>query len=232
MLVKPTRAVCAVGALHDGERANDRPGLGDPAELLVIPAPTGAEFGEAHRDKHFVRRERGFEVADEEIGGRDRALAVRALSQQFGVERERAGGQVTRRVAVGQGAAQRAAVADLGVAHLCGDVGKDAAVRPYERVPYHRGMRGGCADDDAVPVVADALQRLEASDVDERGRGCQAQFHQREQAVPAGEDLGVLTVLRQRGDCLLDGAGPDVHERGGDHCWPPVVSDLASRFAS
>ena len=55
----------------------------------------------------------------------------------------------------------------------------------------------------------------------------QAQLHQRQQRVAAGEQLGVVAVLGERGERLVHGAGPDVLERRGDHActscaatWP------------
>ena len=57
------------------------------------------------------------------------------------------------------------------------------------RVPRQR------ADGDVVAVVADVRQVAQAADVDEHARLGQAQLHQRQQAVAAGEELGLVAVL-------------------------------------
>ena len=58
---------------------------------------------------------------------------------------------------------------------------------------------------------------LQPADVDEHARLGQAQLHQRQQAVAAGEELGVVAVLADQADRLLGRPGPHVVERGGDH---------------
>ena len=68
---------------------------------------------------------------------------------------------------------------------------------------------------------------LMPSDVDEHARLGQAQLHQRQQAVAAGEELGVLAVLADEADRLFGRAGPDVVEGGGDHDAAPCSSGLA-----
>src|SRR6185503_17886873 len=72
-------------------------------------------------------------------------------------------------------------------------------------------------DRDPVAVVADAPQVGDPAQVDQHGRSRQPQPQHRDEALPTGEDLGVLTGLLQRGHGLVDRAGPDVVERRGDH---------------
>ena len=69
----------------------------------------------------------------------------------------------------------------------------------------------------------------EAADVDEHARLGEAQLHQRQQAVAAGEELGVVAVLADEADGLLGGTGADVVERGGDH---RVLAQLPAAQAS
>ena len=64
---------------------------------------------------------------------------------------------------------------------------------------------------------------LEPADVDQHARLGEAQLHQRQQAVAAGEELGLVAVLGRQADGLLGRAGPDVVERGGDHGVPPLA---------
>ena len=115
-------------------------------------------------------------------------------------------------------------MADLGIA--------DARCR--RRQDGHLGVQHvGCLDvtvagegpdGDVVAGVADVGQVGDPADVDQdRGLG-QPQLHQRQEAVPTGEELGVLAVLRDEGDGLVGGAGPDVVELGGDHVRAPSAA--------
>ena len=57
------------------------------------------------------------------------------------------------------------------------------------------------------PLCLDVVEPLDAVDVDERRRLREPQAHQRDQAVAAGQHLGVLAVLVQQLRRLLDGGG-------------------------
>src|SRR5690606_42160255 len=61
-------------------------------------------------------------------------------------------------------------------------------------------------------------------------------FPTRRSSDLAGEDLGFVAVLGQQGDGLVGRPGPDVVERGGDHCCtatfvPPPPAFAAARTA-
>ena len=58
----------------------------------------------------------------------------------------------------------------------------------------------------------------------EHRREGEPQLHHRQQRVPAGDQLGVLAVLGEQRDGLVDRAGPDVVEGGRDHCDSAIVS--------
>ena len=72
----------------------------------------------ADRGQHVARAERGLEQALEEIVGLDRALALSAGDLDLAAEREQARRQLGRRIGEGDRAAERAAVADRGVADM------------------------------------------------------------------------------------------------------------------
>src|SRR4051795_4459115 len=78
-------------------------------ELLVAPA---GRAGPRHPqlDDQLVGLQRGLEEAQPELGHRDRPAAVRALDDDVAAEREQRRGQVRRRVAVRDRAAERALV--------------------------------------------------------------------------------------------------------------------------
>ena len=121
------------------------------------------------------------------------------------------------------GAAEGAAVPDLRVTDPGGDV----------RQQRHLGLRdlgglqvvvpGAGADRDLVAVHPHVVQLGDPGDVDEHRRDRQPQLHDRQQRVPAGQDLGVLAVLGQGGDRLVDGRHAHVVELRRDHaltsCW-------------
>ena len=101
---------------------------------------------------------------------------------------------------------------------MADDLGDDAAV-PLDQIVGRDGIvRGRRSDDEVITIVADTAHLVDPADVDEhRGIG-QTQTQQRNQAVPAGEDLGVLAVLAERLDRLVDRRDTDVVECGGNHC--------------
>jgi hypothetical protein len=85
-------------------------------------------------------------------------------------------------------------------------------------------VAGERTDGDVVAGVADVRQVAEAADVDEDGRLGQAQLHERQQAVAAGEELGLVPVLGDQRDRFVGRAGADVVELGRDHEGPPSAA--------
>src|SRR2546422_6175290 len=81
-----------------------------------------------------------------------------------------------------------------------------------------RSRRGG-ADLHAAACLLDALELPELTDVHERVRLRQPELEERQEAVPAGDDLGVLPHGLERVFQIL---GAHVFERSGDHLTPPA----------
>jgi hypothetical protein len=94
-------------------------------------------------------------------------------------------------------------VTHLGVADLAGRVGQDRALalEQLREVRFFHGGQG--ADSDVVAAVADVVQVADAADVDQHRRGGQPQPHQRQQRVPAGQQLGFLAVLAEEADGVV-----------------------------
>ena len=157
------------------------------------PAP--CIFGHPDLRQELLRAEGRGEEALVEVGGGDLPRPVRALGDVRRAEGERRGGQVGRRIGVGDRAADRAAVAHLRIADLAGRVGEQRDVLGQHvgaldvHVPRQR------PDGDVVAGVTDVGQVAQPADVDQHGRLGQPQPHQRQQAVPAGEELGLVAVL-------------------------------------
>jgi hypothetical protein len=99
---------------------------------------------------------------------------------------------------VGEGAADRAPVADLRVADLRRGVRQQRGLRPDQVRGRDVGVAGGGADHQVVAVSPDAGQLAQAADVDkDRGIG-EPQLHHRQQRVPAGQQLGVIAELGEQ----------------------------------
>ena len=84
-------------------------------------------------------------------------------------------------------------------------------------------VTGERADGDVVAGVADVRQVGDATDVDERARLGEPQLHEWQQAVAAGEELGIVTVLADEADRFGGRPGPDVIELCGDHLAAPFM---------
>src|SRR4051812_14013197 len=79
-----------------------------------------------------------------------------------------------------------------------------------------------------VAGIADVGEVADAAHVDEHRRRGEAQLHERQERMPAGQQLGLVAVLAEQADGLLGRAGPDVVELGRNHYgFPPVVDGLA-----
>jgi hypothetical protein len=87
-------------------------------------------------------------------------------------------------------------------------------------------MGGHRTDDDVVAVLTHAAHLLDAPDVDDDLGIGQPQPQQRDQRLPAGQHLGFVAVLGERGDGLVDRAGPHIVELRRDHDSPPAVDSV------
>ena len=96
-----------------------------------------------------------------------------------------------------QRAADRAAVTDLRVADQAGRVGDQRAVLLGERVVVQLVVARARPDRQVVAPVPHPAQLGHPADVDQRARLGEAQLHQREEAVAAGDELGVLLRAQQ-----------------------------------
>ena len=115
------------------------------------------------------------------------------------------------------GAADRAPVAHLGVAH------QPRHVRQQRNLTGHEGRRlqGAVPGEGAHHQLAtgdgDPVEPGYAGDVDEDTGGGEPQFHDGQQRVAPGEQSGIVTVLDQGRQRLVDTGRRDVAKRGGDH---------------
>ena len=117
----------AVLHLDDGRDADDGVGRGGMAVLQVHPAGALAvgRYEDGRDDLAGLQRRR--EQVQEEVSGRDLALALGPAGDDRGAEGDEDRGEVGRGIRVGDRAADRPAVADLQVADLGGGLGEDGA---------------------------------------------------------------------------------------------------------
>src|SRR5215831_1081638 len=85
-------------------------------------------------------------------------------------------------------------------------------------------VAGQRPDGDVPVLVADVGKLGKTADVDEHLGDREPQLHQREQGMPARQELPVVARLGGEVEGLLDGPGPLVGERRGDHASPPAGS--------
>ena len=77
----------------------------------------------------------------------------------------------------------------------------------------------GTQPQDSV-VLLEVTQLGQPADVDERARCGEPELHQRNERVPAGEELRVLPVVGLERGRVSEGVCPHVVEVGGDHRAP------------
>ena len=158
----------------------------------------------------------------EELGGRDRRAPRSGPSTRKVAPRARASRrQVRRRVAVGDRAADRAAVADLGVADLAGGVGQQRHVGLQHLGDLEVAMAGQGADGDVVAVVADVGQvraggRCRSAPTGDARRS----FISGSSEWPPARSLASSPCSTEQADRLGGRFGPPVVERCRDHAFP------------
>jgi hypothetical protein len=163
------------------------------AVLHVRGPATGSCRRNSNRRHELTGLKSGREHVDEELVGRELALAVLAGDDDRGAERLQHRRVVGGRVGVRDAAADRPAVADEPVADLAGGLRDDRADADGKLRARDVGVRGERADRQ-LAVRGDLGEPGNPPDVDERGRRCQPHLHQRQEAVPTREHLGIVEV--------------------------------------
>src|SRR5262249_13844335 len=147
--------------------------------------------------------------AEEEIPGRNPALAASASDDDVGVEADEDARWVARVVSLGEDASDRRGTAD---AHA-GDPRERRREHGQRAADYRTGLGLAVRDErpdaeDAVPAL-DAPEPWQAAQAHERGRADQARPEQNGQRRRPGDDLRLLAVLRQEGGCLVQSSRLD-----------------------
>src|SRR5205085_9412345 len=82
-------------------------------------------------------------------------------------------------------------------------------------------MNGSGADFNLVALHLDPRQARNPGDVDQQPRFAEAQLHQRDQAVAAGDQLSIAIGRAQLGQRVVDRSRAAVFEVVCDDAWPP-----------
>ena len=165
-------------------------------DVRLTCAATG--FVNAQLAQNLARFERRCHEIKKKIIDVDRALAILAGHDKFGVERNYRCGPVTGRIRVGHAAADRALVADLHVANVSGALRQQRTDLLEQLRRFDLIMGGHRPDAYLVTLFANVREICDAADIDEQRRRRQPQLHRRDQAMPTGENFRVF-VLRQQG---------------------------------
>ena len=145
------------------------------------------------------------------------ALAAAAPTDDRGVDGDEDGRPVRRRVGVGDGAADRAPVADLRVADEGRRLLEHRVVVADDRVLVDLPMGRPGADAQVVVGLDDGVHAVDVAQVDEQGRLREPELDQGDEAVAAGEELGLALAVLEDPQRLVQVRRTDVVELAGDH---------------
>ena len=121
---------------------------------------------------------------------------------------------------MGHAAAESAPVAHLGVTNeRCGAT-QQGGVLLRNRRSRHVAIGGHGVDDQLDPAVcrfgAD-VSKPEPGQIEEHSRCGEAQPHERQQRLSAGDDFRLIAVFGKCTDCFLDRSDSNVSKRCGNH---------------
>jgi hypothetical protein len=171
-----------------------------------------------HGDEHLAGFDGRRERSEEEVRGRDRALAALPAHKQAPVECRDRRRELGRRVGVGETAADRAARANRGVRDMAGRLGHQRKALAHERVALDAPLAHHRAEADApLPRLLDRVEPCHPVQVDHHGRLGHAHVEHRDEALTAGEQAGTVRILRQERQGLGHRLRSRVLERGRLH---------------
>jgi hypothetical protein len=174
--------------------------------------------GDLHADEQLAGLDGRRERSEEEVRGRDRALAALPAHEQAPVERRHRRRELRGRVRVGEAAADRAARANRGVRDVAGRLGHQRHALAHERVALDAPLAHHRAEADApVPGLLDRVEPRHPVQIDHHRRLGHPHVEHRNQALAAGEQAGRVRVLRQEREDLGHRLRSRVLERGRLH---------------
>ena len=114
-------------------------------------------------------------------------------------------------------AADRATVACLHVADPLERAAHERQAADGVGIALDHALADRCADDQRIVAHLDVLQLVEAVDVDQPGRSREAHGHHGNEALSAGDELGVAAMLGEQFAGFGEGGDSGVFEGGGFH---------------
>ena len=135
---------------------------------------------------------------------------VAALQHEPRVERQCAGWQFSRRVRQGDAATKGTAIAHGEVGNMRHGLRDQRQVLVDDRRIGDLDVASERADADVPVCQTYTLQRVELVDIDEQLRLGEPHVESRHQALPAGQDLGIVAVRIEQLQDLRDAAGADI----------------------
>src|SRR5690606_4614531 len=157
----------------------------------------------------------------EEVGRRDLPPAGGGDRLHLRVERQCDGRILPGGIGVRDRPAERSAATDLEVSDVRRRPGQQRHRRAHLVVGAAGGIGGAGADRQRAVAALDALELVEPRDVDQVVEERQPQIQHRDQALPAGEHLGLIAELGEQLRRLGQVGRPVVGERCGFHAAPP-----------
>src|SRR5581483_5528421 len=180
--------------------------------------------GDANFAQNLSRLERSGEHFNKEVGCFDHAVALGAFGDEFGIERKDGGRPVGGGIRVDETSADGALVAHLHIAEMACGFRQQRASAAQEIGDLNLKVGGHGADADLTALFLYIREIFDAAEIDEHFGLHEAQLHGGQQAVAAGQDFGVIFVLAQERDCVVEGLGGNVVKT----CWDHNVSSYAA----
>ena len=213
--------LAAAAGLVEGHPGRDA-GLGVVAvaagDLQEGPAGAGRGGRNGGLGQDLLGLQGGGEQAGEETGGVYPAVAAGPAQAEAGAEGHGERRQLGRRIGVGQTAAEGPPVADLRMGDEGDRLVEQRRRRGHQRVPLQAALaRQGADPQGAVRVPPEEVELRHAVDVDQERRLGQPEIHHRDEALPAGQDLGVAAVPGEQVQRGIQRGRSLIVERSGLH---------------
>jgi hypothetical protein len=180
------------------------------------PAALGRPRRQPQFGDQFALAQPGRKRSGEEPGRRNNPLTRLAGNHNLAVASHRDPGQFGRRIGMGEAAADRAAVANLVMRDMRDRLPQQRVRRGEPRVGLDVAPRHPGAEPDTLRTDGDAPQPGKPPQIDQKGRGRQAEIQYRHQALAAG-DRHRPRLRLQEGEGGFESFGRLVFKTSGLH---------------
>src|ERR671924_84139 len=199
-------------------------------QLQVGAARLRTGVRHAHLGDHLGGLERRRERSLEEVLDRDLAAALRSARHHAGSCRHQRRAPVALRVGVRQRSRDGAEVADDRIGDLRSGITEHRPASAEQARALAVLVAHERPDSQFALLLRQPVQPRQAVDVHEHPRRGETELHERDQALPAGEHLGLVAIAVQGGERLVERRRRLVFEPAGIH--RPSSSDFFGRAYS